>query len=107
MSFDAEYELLRRLGLEFETLDSGCCGMAGGFGFEAEHYDISIRVGQRVLLPAVRSASPETLVIADGFSCREQIAQAAGREALHVAEVLEMAMRQDSGFGIQGSEKEN
>ena len=103
MSFDAEHELLRRLGLDFETLDSGCCGMAGSFGFEAEHYDISIRVGQRALLPAVRSASPETLVIADGFSCREQIAQAAGREALHVAEVLEMAMRQDSGLRIQGA----
>ena len=106
MSFDAERELLSRLGLEFETLDSGCCGMAGGFGFEAEHYDISIRVGQRVLLPAVCSASLDTLVIADGFSCREQIAQAAGREALHLAEVLEMAMRQDSAFGIQDSEKE-
>jgi FAD/FMN-containing dehydrogenase/Fe-S oxidoreductase len=97
MTFDAEQGLLRRLGLDFETLDSGCCGMAGGFGFEAEHYDISIRVGQRVLLPAIRSASLDTLVIADGFSCREQIAQAAGREALHVAEVLEMAMRQDPG----------
>jgi FAD/FMN-containing dehydrogenase/Fe-S oxidoreductase len=96
MSFDAEQGLLRRLGLDFETLDSGCCGMAGGFGFEAEHYDVSMRAGQRILLPAVRCASPDTLVIADGFSCREQIAQAAGREALHVAEVLEMAMRQDS-----------
>jgi FAD/FMN-containing dehydrogenase/Fe-S oxidoreductase len=107
MSFDAEQELLGRLGLDFETLDSGCCGMAGGFGFEAEHYDVSMRAGQRILLPAVRSASPDTLVIADGFSCREQIAQAAGREALHVAEVLEMAMRQDSGLGIQDSEKQD
>jgi Fe-S oxidoreductase len=97
MSFDAEDQLLKRLGLEFETLDSGCCGMAGGFGFEAEHYDISIRVGQRMLLPAVWSASPDTLVIADGFSCREQIAQAAGRDALHLAEVLQMAMRQGAG----------
>jgi FAD/FMN-containing dehydrogenase/Fe-S oxidoreductase len=94
MSFDAEHAVLRRLGLDFETLDSGCCGMAGGFGFEAEHYDISIEVGERILLPAVRSASPDMLVIADGFSCREQIAQATGREALHVVEVLEMALRQ-------------
>jgi Fe-S oxidoreductase len=106
MNFDAENELLRRLGLDCTVLDSGCCGMAGGFGFEAEHYELSIAVGQRTLLPAVRSASPETLVIADGFSCREQIAQAAGREALHVAEVLEMALRQVSGFGTQNSERE-
>lgn len=102
MGFDAEHTLLSRLGLDLEVLDSGCCGMAGGFGFEAQHYDISMKVGQQVLLPAVRSASPDTLIIADGFSCREQIAQGTGREALHLAEVLEMAMRQDSGFGQKG-----
>jgi Fe-S oxidoreductase/FAD/FMN-containing dehydrogenase len=95
MGFDAEHALLTRLGLDLEVLDSGCCGMAGGFGFEAEHYDISIKVGQQVVLPAVRNASLDTLVIADGFSCREQIAQGAGREALHLAEVLDMAMRQE------------
>jgi FAD/FMN-containing dehydrogenase/Fe-S oxidoreductase len=94
MGFDAEHTLLARLGLDLEVLDSGCCGMAGGFGFEAEHYDISMKVGHQVLLPAVCSASPDTLIIADGFSCREQIAQGAGREALHLAEVLEMALRQ-------------
>jgi Fe-S oxidoreductase len=107
MGFDAEHVLLRRLGLDFETLDSGCCGMAGGFGFEAEHYDISIRIGERILLPAVRSASPDTLIIANGFSCREQIAQAAGREALHLAEVLQMAMRQgaDADGDAQAAER--
>jgi len=106
MGFDAEHALLARLGLDLEILDSGCCGMAGSFGFEAQHYDISIKVGQQVLLPAIRSASADTLVIADGFSCREQIGQGTGREALHIAEVLEMAMRlQDSGFRSQDSEK--
>jgi Fe-S oxidoreductase len=93
MDFDAERTLLARLGLELEVLDSGCCGMAGGFGFEAEHCAISIKVGQQVLLPAVRRASADTLVIADGFSCREQIAQCAGREALHLAEVIQMGIR--------------
>jgi len=62
--------------------------MAGSFGFERSHFDVSIAIGERVLLPAVRAATPETLVIADGFSCREQIAQATGRRPLHLAEVL-------------------
>jgi len=70
--------------------------MAGAFGFEAKHYDISMRIGERVLLPAVREADRETLIIADGFSCREQIAQSTGRQALHLAEVLQMAMRHAS-----------
>jgi FAD/FMN-containing dehydrogenase/Fe-S oxidoreductase len=106
MGFNTEHALLTRLGLDLEVLDSGCCGMAGGFGFEAEHYDLSLKVGQEVLLPAVRRASADTLVIADGFSCREQIAQGAGREALHLAEVLDMAMRlQNSRSGIQDSRK--
>ncbi len=96
MGFDAEHRLLARLGLDLEFPEPGCCGMAGGFGFEGEHYGISMQVGQRALLPAVRSASPDTLVIADGFSCREQIAQATGREARHLAEILEMAMRQQT-----------
>src|SRR5436853_1293755 len=68
--------------------------MAGAFGFEKEHYDISMQVGERMLLPAVRSASKDTLIIADGFSCREQIAQTTDRHALHLAEVIQMAMRE-------------
>lgn len=86
--------LLSTLGLDFEILDSGCCGMAGAFGFEKEHYDVSIRCGERVLLPAVRAAERDTLIIADGFSCREQIAQTTGRRALHLAEVLQAALRE-------------
>ena len=72
-------------------LDAGCCGMAGSFGFEAPHYDLSIAVGERVLLPAARSRPPDALIVADGFSCREQLAQAAGRQAKHLAEVLRQA----------------
>jgi Fe-S oxidoreductase len=84
--------VLRRLGLEVELLDSGCCGMAGAFGFEREHYDLSIRCGELVLLPAVRAAASDTLVVADGFSCREQIAQTTSRRALHLAEVIGLAL---------------
>jgi len=84
--------VLQKIGLEFDHLDSGCCGMAGAFGFERKHYEISMRIGERVLLPRVREASEETLIVADGFSCREQIEQATGRKALHLAEVLRLAM---------------
>jgi hypothetical protein len=66
--------------------------MAGAFGFEASHYDVSIACGERVLLPAVRGAPKDTLIIADGFSCREQIAQTTDRRALHLAEALQMAL---------------
>ncbi len=91
MKFEPEEYVLRKIGLDYEHLDSGCCGMAGAFGFEAKHYDISMRIGERVLLPAVREAAPDTFIIADGFSCREQIAQSTGRQALHLAEVLQKA----------------
>jgi FAD/FMN-containing dehydrogenase/Fe-S oxidoreductase len=91
MKFEPEERVLQKIGLQFEHLDSGCCGMAGAFGFEAKHYDISMRIGDRVLLPRVREADGDTLIIADGFSCREQIEQATGRHALHLAEVLQMA----------------
>jgi FAD/FMN-containing dehydrogenase/Fe-S oxidoreductase len=91
--FEDTTSLLGRVGLDCEVLDSGCCGMAGAFGFEkGEHYDVSIACGERVLLPAVRRASPETLIVATGFSCREQIAQTTDRRALHVADVLKLAL---------------
>jgi Fe-S oxidoreductase len=93
MGMDDEQALLDRLGLRYQLLDSGCCGMAGGFGFERDHYDVSIKVGERVLLPAVRAAARDALIIADGFSCREQIAQTTDRQALHLAEVLRMALK--------------
>jgi len=87
-----EKAMFEKLGLEHEIPDSGCCGMAGAFGFEAgEHYDVSVKAGDRVLLPKVRAALPETLLMSDGFSCREQISQTTDRHALHLAQVLKMA----------------
>ena len=90
-----EEALLREMGAELDSLDSGCCGMAGSFGFEADHYDVSQQVGELVLLPAVRRASAETLIVADGFSCREQIAQGTDRRAVHLADALALAVRGD------------
>jgi Fe-S oxidoreductase len=87
--------ILREMGLEVSVPDSGCCGMAGAFGFEKNHYDVSIRCGERVLLPAVRAAERSTLLVANGFSCREQIAHMTDRRALHLAGVLQMALRQE------------
>lgn len=86
-------EVLKRVeGLEVEVLDSGCCGMAGSFGYEEGHYEVSKAAGERVLFPAVRGAAEEDLVVASGFSCRHQIADFCdGRRALHLAEVLAMA----------------
>lgn len=93
MGFAVDRALLgERLGLAVEVLDSGCCGMAGGFGYERGKVGVSMACAERVLLPAVRAAEPETLVVADGFSCRSQIEQATGRRALHLAEVLRLAM---------------
>jgi Fe-S oxidoreductase len=83
----AERELFARLGIEAEVLDSGCCGMAGAFGFERRHYEVSLACGEQGLLPAARGAGPLPLV-ADGFSCREQVAQATGSRPLHLAELL-------------------
>jgi Fe-S oxidoreductase len=91
MKFDAEEAVLRQLGLDLTHPDSGCCGMAGAFGFEEKNYAISMQVGERVLLPLVREAEEDVLVIANGFSCREQIEQGTGRKTLHFAEVLRMA----------------
>ena len=92
LGLEAEVEVLSRLGLDYQLLDSGCCGLAGSFGFEADKYDLSMAVGERVLLPAVRAADPQTLVITNGFSCRTQIEHGAGRRALHLAEVVCMAL---------------
>ena len=90
---DPDRSVLAAAGLAAEIVDGGCCGMAGGFGYErGEHYDVSMRCGERVLLPAVRAADPATLVIADGFSCREQIEQGTGRGTLHLAEALRLAL---------------
>jgi FAD/FMN-containing dehydrogenase/NAD-dependent dihydropyrimidine dehydrogenase PreA subunit len=94
MTFRDEKSVLDKLGLDYRKLDSGCCGMAGSFGFEGGHYDVSVAVGERKLLPAVRQADPGTLIVADGFSCREQIAGLTHRGALHLAQVIQMALRE-------------
>jgi FAD/FMN-containing dehydrogenase/Fe-S oxidoreductase len=93
LKMDAEQALMSKVGLNYELLDDGCCGMAGSFGFEAEKFDVSLAVGERGLLPAVRDASPDVLIVADGFSCREQISQTTDRRALHLSQVLQMALR--------------
>jgi FAD/FMN-containing dehydrogenase/Fe-S oxidoreductase len=87
----AEESLLRRLGVDFQSPAPGCCGMAGSFGFERDKYEISMAIGELELLPAVRRAPADWLIISDGFSCREQIAQGTSRHALHLAEVVQMA----------------
>ena len=88
LDISAERRVLGRTGLRYEIMDSGCCGMAGSFGFERGKYAVSMTAAERVLLPRVRAAGPETLVVANGFSCREQIEQATGRATVHIAELL-------------------
>lgn len=87
-----EHDLLERLGVQFEPAKSGCCGMAGAFGLASDTYDIGVAVGERKLLPKVRAADPDTVILADGFSCREQIEQGTGRETLHIAELIAQAL---------------
>jgi FAD/FMN-containing dehydrogenase/Fe-S oxidoreductase len=94
LDFGEESKLLQQTGLDIQVLESGCCGMAGAFGYEADHYDVSIKCGERALLPAVRRASANTFVIADGFSCREQIEQETDRRALHSAQILQIALNE-------------
>jgi Fe-S oxidoreductase len=79
-------------GLKVSTVQTSCCGMAGSFGYEAEHYDVSITMAELALLPAIRNSSGETLLVADGTSCRHQIADGTGRAAVHVARLLEQAL---------------
>ena len=79
-------------GLKVNLVEASCCGMAGSFGYEAEHYAVSMKMGELSLLPTLRKASRETLIVADGTSCRHQIRDGAGREAVHVARVLEQAL---------------
>jgi Fe-S oxidoreductase len=88
----SERRVLDRLGLGCEVAAAGCCGMAGSFGFERDKVALSHRIAERALLPKVRAADAATIVVADGFSCREQIEQGTGRATRHVAEVVAQAM---------------
>jgi Fe-S oxidoreductase len=87
-----ETELLQKMGVEFREPEPGCCGLAGSFGFEAGHYDVSMAIGEQRLLPAVRQAVGDELLIANGFSCQTQIQQGAGRMPQHIAEVIAGAL---------------
>ncbi|HKR99407.1 MAG TPA: heterodisulfide reductase-related iron-sulfur binding cluster, partial [Candidatus Dormibacteraeota bacterium] len=90
---DCDERVLERLGLDAEVLDTGCCGLAGSFGYEAgERYEVSVKAGEQMLLPRVRDASPHTLILTDGFSCRSQIEHGSDRSALHLAQVVQMAI---------------
>ncbi len=98
MRLNDEEAVMKKMGLDFEMLNSGCCGMAGSFGFEADKYDVSIKCGERVLFPAVRKAGLSTWSMADGFSCKEQIQQDTNRHALHLAEVMALALRKGAAW---------
>lgn len=90
---ESEAGVLKRLGLQYDLPNNGCCGLAGSFGFEEDKYKVSMEIANLELKPLLEKAKPETIVIADGFSCREQVTQASDREGLHVAEVIQMAVR--------------
>jgi FAD/FMN-containing dehydrogenase/Fe-S oxidoreductase len=112
MKLDCEQRVLDSLGLDYRIPDSGCCGMAGSFGFEAgEKYRVSQAAGERVILPQVRDADEDTLIVADGFSCRTQIEQGTGRKSMHLAQVILMALRANqlsdawAGFASSGEEE--
>ncbi|GAB2975281.1 FAD-binding oxidoreductase [Amycolatopsis acidiphila] len=97
LGFTADERLMARAGIRNSTLDSGCCGLAGNFGFERGHYDVSRAVAEDRMLPAIREADPDTVVISDGFSCRTQIAQESDRTAVHLAELVAQALRRPTG----------
>jgi Fe-S oxidoreductase/FAD/FMN-containing dehydrogenase len=92
MGMSDQEAVLTKMGMDFVAPAPGCCGMAGSFGFEKDKYDVSLAIGELELLPAVRQTSPETLILADGFSCREQIHQCTGRRTLHMAEAIQMGL---------------
>ncbi|MCX6464675.1 MAG: FAD-binding and (Fe-S)-binding domain-containing protein [Pseudonocardiales bacterium] len=94
---DDDTAVMAALGIDAEVLDSGCCGLAGNFGFEKGHYEVSMACAERVLLPAVRAADPGTEVLADGFSCRTQLRQAGTREPVHLAQLAARALGVSDG----------
>ena len=98
MKMADEERVLQRMGMDYEMPAPGCCGMAGAFGFEKEKYDLSVAIGELELLPAVRLVPEDSLIIADGFSCREQIEQCTGRKAIHVAEAIQMGLTKGKTF---------
>jgi Fe-S oxidoreductase len=103
-TMEHDRELLDRLGVDYEVLDTGCCGMAGSFGYHAgEHYDVSVAVAEHSLLPKLREIGHDVLVVADGFSCRGQVEQLDGRPALHIAQVVQRALRESGRTGPEAT----
>ena len=103
---EPEQQVLERMGMTVESVKGGCCGLAGSWGFESGKYDISMACGEQALLPAVRAADPDTVIVANGFSCKTQIADAgSGRRALHLAQVMAMA-REHGTAGYRGGPPE-
>jgi len=99
MGMDCEKTILKKTKLDYNILPTTCCGMAGYFGYEkGKHYEVSIAAGEQTLLPAVRNARTDSIIIADGFSCREQIEQETDRKGMHLAQVLQMALREKDGY---------
>ena len=92
LNAEAEHKLLQEMGLDVQIPKVGCCGQAGSFGYEADHYDVAMKVGEQVCFPRFGKRPPETLIVADGFSCREQVRHATNRWAMHPAEVLALAL---------------
>jgi Fe-S oxidoreductase len=92
IGFEKEKQILDRLEISIERPPQGCCGMAGAFGMAKETFEVGRKIGERVLLPRVRELDPDTIVVADGFSCREQIEIYGGRGTMHIAELLRERM---------------
>jgi len=103
----AEQELYEKMGLDYEVLDSGCCGLAGSWGFEEDKYELSMKIGERRLLPATRGASEDTILLADGFSCKTQIDHGTDRRAMHTGQVIRMALDHGTGGTPHGERPES
>jgi FAD/FMN-containing dehydrogenase/Fe-S oxidoreductase len=100
LGMNTDMELLKKLGLEAVQIKAGCCGMSGTFGFNPQHYALSVKAAEMDLLPAVRDAAHDTIIVANGYSCREQIAQCSERQALHIAEVAALALYRNREAGV-------
>ena len=94
-------------GLEVQVVESSCCGIAGAFGYEAAHYDVSMKMAELSLLPRVRKAGADDLLVADGTSCRHQIKDGSGRSAVHVVRVLERALEKGDAHLFLGRREKN
>jgi Fe-S oxidoreductase len=89
MGMDRDTAVLDQMGVEWSIPDSGCCGLAGSWGYETDKYELSMAIGEQALFPAMRAADPAAVVVADGFSCRTQIAHGTARRAVHLAQLIE------------------